>query len=213
MTCRIGLMMATLILIGCDKPQTATLPESPVQELTDAATTLESSSDIPWTSYPYPDPAGQAAPAEFTAKVIKVIDGDTIDVQTEDRETVRVHLNGIDAPERDQPFGEDAEMFLSLIADREVRIETYCRDKYGHIMGEVYCDLGSSNPGESNVNFMMVANGRAWHYVKDAPDREDLAKGEKVAREIRLVIWSGSHKPVPPWQWRTMSKEERDESR
>ena len=67
--------------------------------------------------------------AEFTAKVIKVIDGDTIDVLTDDKETIRVRLNGIDAPERGQPFGKDATIFLGLIAGRTARIETLGEDR------------------------------------------------------------------------------------
>ena len=46
-------------------------------------------------------------------KVIKVVDGDTIDVLTDDKETIRLRFNGIDTPERGQPFGNDATKFVS----------------------------------------------------------------------------------------------------
>ena len=41
-------------------------------------------------------------------KVIKTVDGDTIDVLTEDKKTIRLRFNGIDTPERGQPFGNNA---------------------------------------------------------------------------------------------------------
>jgi len=46
--------------------------------------------------------------AQTLYKVIKTIDGDIIDVLTEDKKTIRLRFNGIDAPERGQPFGNRA---------------------------------------------------------------------------------------------------------
>lgn len=46
-------------------------------------------------------------------KVIKTIDGDTIDVLTADKKTIRLRFNGIDTPERGQPFGNNATKFVS----------------------------------------------------------------------------------------------------
>jgi len=44
--------------------------------------------------------------------VIKVIDGDTIDVLADDQETIRIRLHGIDCPERGQPFDNNATQAL-----------------------------------------------------------------------------------------------------
>jgi len=54
------------------------------------------------------EPPAAAVPGEFTAKVIKMVDGDTIDVLTDDNQTIRIRLNGIDCPERGQPYGNNA---------------------------------------------------------------------------------------------------------
>lgn len=47
---------------------------------------------------------GVAHAAEFSGKVVAVADGDTLTVLV-DRHQVKVRLTEIDAPEKDQPFG------------------------------------------------------------------------------------------------------------
>ena len=36
---------------------------------------------------------------------------------------------------------------------------------------------------------------------------------ENNARLKKLGLWGGSHKPIAPWDWRKLSKVERDEYR
>ena len=59
-------------------------------------------------------------------KVIKTIDGDTIDVLTADKKTIRLRFNGIDTPERGQPFGNNATAFVSsTVGGQMVRLVTH----------------------------------------------------------------------------------------
>jgi endonuclease YncB( thermonuclease family) len=44
----------------------------------------------------------------FTAKVIRIVDGDTIVVLNDNKEQIRVRLEGIDCPESKQPFSNRA---------------------------------------------------------------------------------------------------------
>ena len=60
------------------------------------------------------EPPAVTTAGEFPGKVIKVIDGDTIDVLTDDNETIRIRLYGIDCPERGQPFGNNATQALKF---------------------------------------------------------------------------------------------------
>ena len=53
-----------------------------------------------------------AAPYSFQAKVIGIMDGDTIEV-LHDRSPLRIRLYGIDTPEHDQDFGTRAKQFTS----------------------------------------------------------------------------------------------------
>ncbi|OYW11352.1 MAG: hypothetical protein B7Z55_19425, partial [Planctomycetales bacterium 12-60-4] len=54
---------------------------------------------------------GQAQ--EITGKVVGVHDGDTITLLTAEKEQVKVRLEGIDAPELKQAFGNASKQSLS----------------------------------------------------------------------------------------------------
>ena len=43
--------------------------------------------------------------ADFTAKVLRVVDGDTVHVVNKAGKKFKVRLTGIDAPEQNQPYG------------------------------------------------------------------------------------------------------------
>ena len=53
----------------------------------------------------------------------------------------------------------------------------------------------------------------AWHYVKYAPDNTALREAEQQTREMNSSHGAGSHGAIAPWDWRKMSKEQRDEYR
>lgn len=74
---------------------------------------------------------------------------------------------------------------------------------YGRTIGDVFVrtpNSAASDP-EVNVNFEMVTNGYAWHYVRYAPDNKQLADAEKQARELKLGLWF-DQSPIAPWDWR-----------
>src|SRR6478609_2341097 len=48
-------------------------------------------------------PVGNAEPVATTATVLKVVDGDTIDIRDDNRGRLRVRLLGIDTPETKKP--------------------------------------------------------------------------------------------------------------
>lgn len=146
------------------------------------------------------------AQGEFAAKVVGIIDGDTVDVLTADKQEIRIRLNGIDAPERGQPFGTKAKDVLAdLIGGTDVRVVPVDVDRYGRMVADLYSD-------DASVNRALVQTGLAWHYVKYAPDDQELADAERAARQAGLNLWSDP-RHVPPWDWRKLSKEERDKLR
>ena len=131
---------------------------------------------------------------EIRGKVVGVTDGDTITV-LQDKTPVKVRLNGIDAPEQGQPFGERAKQFASALCfGDEVTVKTSGADKYGRTLGDVVLVDGRI------LNQELVKAGMAWHYKEYSKD-ETLAKLEKEAREKRVGLWSDPH-AVAPWEWR-----------
>ena len=95
----------------------------------------------------------QAGP--ITGKVVGVSDGDTITVLTPAKESVKVRLYGIDAPESKQAFGARAKQELSgLVFGKAVRVEVVDKDRYGRTVGRVFV-------GDVDVNLEMVRRGFA----------------------------------------------------
>ena len=71
----------------------------------------------------------------------------------------KIRLNGIDAPEKGQPFTNGAKQFVSELAfDREVRVETKGQDRYGRTIGDVFL------PDGRNLNQEIVKAGLAWWF-------------------------------------------------
>ncbi len=133
-------------------------------------------------------------PATFSAKVVAIKDGDTIDVLY-GKSVVRVRLAHIDTPESGQPFGKAAKQRLSsLCYGKAVRVERAGRpDRYGRLISVVIAD-------GTNVNKAMVRSGYAWHFIKYSKDASYTVLQEQ-ARSERRGLWADPA-PVPPWAWR-----------
>jgi len=105
-----------LLLSGCGDVEHLTQPQSQTQQA--PSVTPSSGPSTAVTEQPVAE-----NPGEFTGKVIKVVDGDTIDVLTDDKQTIRIRFNGIDCPERGQPFGNNATQSLKdSILEEQPRI-------------------------------------------------------------------------------------------
>lgn len=130
----------------------------------------------------------------FTGKVIRITDGDTIVVLTENYEQVKVRLEGIDCPEHNQDFGTKAKQATSeLCFNKMVRIEKSGTDKYGRTLGFVYV-------GDICVNKELLREGMAWHYKYFNKDPE-MAKLESEAKKAKIGLWSQPN-PIAPWDFR-----------
>lgn len=129
-----------------------------------------------------------------------VADGDTITVLDAGNRQTRVRLQGIDAPESRQAFGQVSKQNLSdLVFDRHVVVEYEKTDRYGRTLGKVLV-------GGRDVNLEQVKAGLAWHYKyyqdeQSPADRRLYADAETDARAARRGLWSDSN-PIPPWDFR-----------
>ncbi len=139
---------------------------------------------------------GTAAPhAVLEARVVKVVDGDTLRARSGGEE-LRVRLREIDTPERGQPYAEESRAALaSLVAGRAVRLETRGADDYGRLLARVFV-------GELDVNAELVRRGAAWVFRRYSDDPELLAL-EREARAEKRGLWAlPESERVPPWEWR-----------
>ena len=130
----------------------------------------------------------------LTGEVVGVTDGDTITVLV-DEASYKVRLDGIDCPEKKQPFGTVARKFTSEKCFGEtVVVLVRGRDRYGRILGEVILPDGGS------LNEELLKAGYAWWFYKYSR-RKTLRDLERSARAARRGLWSDAQ-PQPPWDYR-----------
>ena len=101
-----------------------------------------------------------------TARVVQVIDGDTIDVNL-NGEQVRVRYVGVNTPERDQScYSEARAANSSMVSGQNVTLlrDTSDTDQYGRLLRYVYV-------GDTFVNEQLVRDGWA-ELVVYQPDDE-----------------------------------------
>ena len=166
--------------------------------------------------------AGQALMAQttVTGKVIQVSSGDTftlLDIyQSEytEQEVVEpwgvgeeldldpppqkiptiIHMAEIDAPEKNQPYGDTSRQKLAAkLLGRVVRVAYWEKDRFDHIVGTVHM-------GDCWINKEVLDEGWAWH-DKRYSDNDELDTAEQLARARRIGLWAEAH-PVEPWKWR-----------
>jgi endonuclease YncB( thermonuclease family) len=163
--------------------------------------------------------ASHATAAEtLSGRVVRTSDGDTLIVLL-DRRQVKVRINGIDAPEKRQAFGEKFKQSLARMAfQKDARLECHKKDQYGRNVCKVWVQPSDcSSCGQTlDVGHAQVIAGMAWwfrRYIKEQTleDRGRYESSEKEARLRRLGLWNDPH-PIPPWEWRRQEWEKRNRS-
>lgn len=133
----------------------------------------------------------------FVAKVIRILDGDTMEILYQNT-PIKVRLAHIDCPEKrgSQPFGNHAKIALSdLCFGQNVTVygENYDRNK--RLIAVVV------NAKKQVVNQQMIKLGMAWHFKKYSEDAT-YAQLELIARKNKIGLWQDPN-ATAPWEWRT----------
>lgn len=155
-----------------------------------------------------PTAAISAPPAatarSFEARVVRVSDGDSLRVLLNNQE-VPLRLEGIDAPERGQPWSRNSRQALaSLVAGRDVHVTIARRDRYGRSIATIRV---RGEAGLRSVNLEMVASGSAWVYRAYSRDPVKLA-AEAEARRTGRGLWSlPESQRLPPWDYRRQQRQ------
>lgn len=138
--------------------------------------------------------SGFLSAAEMQGIVIRVLDGDTIEV-LQDKKPVRIRLANIDAPEKKQAFGRwSTNQLKGLVAAQPVTVTYTQTDRYGRIIGRVFTMNGTE------ASRFMVQSGAAWVYERYNADKA-LPALQREAQTHKRGLWIDSQ-PVPPWEWR-----------
>lgn len=137
--------------------------------------------------------AASSGTTEFSAKVVKVIDGNTLEVYTSDKETVTILLNNVDCPEPGQAAAEKAiEFTKKMVLKKKVNIRLDGKDRWGNKLATVVLNNGK------NLNDELVKNGLAWAGL--SADKKVVSL-EEEAKARKLGLWENED-PTPPWVYR-----------
>lgn len=134
-----------------------------------------------------------------SGKVIAIIDGDTYDVLLYGNKTVRVRMEGIDAPEKGMPFYQKSKKYLSdLCFGKQIKIKITGVDNYERILAYSFLEDGKELSQE------MIKAGLAWHFKKYNSDSE-LSELEREAKTLRKGLWIDEN-PMSPWENRKLHR-------
>ncbi len=118
-------------------------------------------------------------------KVMRIIDGDTILINTNEK----IRLSGIDTPEKEEcHFQESKSRLEELILNKNIFLERDYTNKgrYGRLLRYVHLK-------NTEINSLMVLEGYAQVYDKYAYDTKKyshLKKLEITPRELKRGVWS-----------------------
>ncbi len=134
------------------------------------------------------------AESELSGKVVSVVDGNTIELLSEDNESYMIMLYGIDSPELGQEFGDKAQKFLQkIVLDKKVNVKIQGKDRWGNRLGIILIE------GKIDPRFELLEAGLAW--TAERNPIEELESVKEKAREKGKGLWKEKD-PTPPWTYR-----------
>jgi endonuclease YncB( thermonuclease family) len=147
-------------------------------------------------------------------RVIHVADGDTVTIIDDSGKKYRIRLGGIDAPEKDQLYGDvSTQSLVNLVSGKVVMIKYNKRDRYKRIVGkvlvnppsDVFC-LALDCVKKIDAGLEQIKAGLAWHYKRyqkeqSEGDRSLYSNAEVAARNKDIGLWM-DEEPISPWKWR-----------
>lgn len=116
----------------------------------------------------------------------EVVDGDTIHVDI-DGQDLRVRYIGVDTPERDMPFYEDATDFNAALVEGQIVTlvkDVSETDRYDRLLRYIFV-------GDTFINYELVRQGYAVSvtFPPDVACAEVFGEAERLAREEGLGLW------------------------
>lgn len=197
-------LMLALLLNGCSlraEPRQQVADESPPTAVPPATQALPPT-QVPEVS------GGLTLPGDLpSARVINVVDGDTVDVLIDGREE-RVRLIGIDTPESVAPsrpvecYGREASTFTrQLLLGQSVLLEDDSsqanRDDFGRLLRYIWLLDGRM------ANYEIIAQGYGFEYTYNLPYlyQVEFRAAQNAARAAQAGLWApetcnGESKPA-----------------
>ena len=126
---------------------------------------------------------------KYNAKVLKVIDGDTVDLEIDLGFKVsfktRVRLIGVDTPEKWFPYGKVVKEYLRQeLEGNEIYLDVTKKDKYGRYLVTIYKNIGDT----LSVNNLLINQNMAKSY--HGASREDLWTEQELNQTTHPLLKS-----------------------
>jgi micrococcal nuclease len=140
---------------------------------------------------------GHADPAPTTAVVLKVVDGDTVDVKDDVRGRLRIRLLGIDTPETKKPhytvgcWGPEATEFAqyTLIGQRVAVIADPSQDRTDRY-GRTLAYLDRADGWDYSIEAARAGAAHSYIYGGVPAQRyQQIAAAEQEARDAGRGLW------------------------
>ncbi len=192
------------------KPAAKVTPTMPTHKPS-VKPTIVSTSEVKPTLTPFKFEFGK----KYEAKVVRVINGDTIDVLINGK-TYRIRLLGVDCPEieadRNKPYEYDSITDLEYLAKWGLKAKEFAekvldhgtvyvefdrlaglKGYYGRYLAYVYLENGT------DFNALLIKNGLARVYVEGTFEKEnEYLKLENYAKTHKIGLWAYSTYTLTP---------------
>jgi micrococcal nuclease len=138
---------------------------------------------------------------EYNIKVVKVVDGDTVDVDIDlgfgmTYKKQRVRMMGIDTPESrtrdlvEKKFGKASKKHLKQLLESAERLSLVSHDKgkFGRILGEIFAHHAEGHPvyeTEISINQQMIDDHHAVDY--GGGNKEEIAEQHLKNRNVLVA--------------------------
>lgn len=124
--------------------------------------------------------------------ISRVIDGDTF-IFFSDSGYIKVRMQGIDAPEHNQFYGQESKKFLNTFKGKQAILYCFGYDKYGRRIGMLYVN-------DCNINELCIIKGFAWYYYQYYHSTQ-FYNDQLKAQIDSTGLWKYKN-PIPPWIFR-----------
>ena len=142
-------------------------------------------------------PTAWAQPVDTTAVVLKVVDGDTIDIRDDNRGRLRVRLLGIDTPETKKPgytvgcWGPEATEFAksTMVGQRVALVPDPTQDRTDRY-GRTLAYLVRADGWDYSVEAARAGTAHSYIYGGRPVSRYDaIEAAEREARDALRGLW------------------------
>jgi endonuclease YncB( thermonuclease family) len=124
-----------------------------------------------------------AAAAEFSGKVVAIVDGEVIAVKHEGR-AEHIRLHGVECPDKDRRLARRARAYLAKrVLGQTVTVVTLESDSEGRMIADVFLANGDM------LNTLVIQAGFAW---TDGRAYGIFSEMEEEAKTARRGMWQRS---------------------